>query len=62
MLRARTLGEVTRARGFGLCWFTHHATDNALQFDIVEARGARATRSRSRMMSTTGATSIAATT
>jgi CubicO group peptidase (beta-lactamase class C family) len=45
VLRARTLDEVTRAhgqyaRGFGLGWFIHHATDNALQFDIVEARGA----------------------
>jgi CubicO group peptidase (beta-lactamase class C family) len=45
VLRARTLDEVTRAhgryaRGFGLGWFMHHATDNALQFDIVESRGA----------------------
>ena len=45
VLRARTLDELTRAhgqiaRGFGLGWFMHHATDNALQFDIVEARGA----------------------
>jgi len=45
VLRARTLDEVTRAhgrfaRGFGLGWFMHHARDNALQFDIVEARGA----------------------
>ena len=45
MLRARTLDELTRAhgqhaRGFGLGWLMHHRTDNALQFDIVEARGA----------------------
>ena len=45
VLRARTLDEVTRAhgrfaRGFGLGWFMHHPTDNALQADIVEARGA----------------------
>ena len=45
VLRARTLDAVTRAhgqysRGFGLGWFMHHATDNALQADIVEARGA----------------------
>jgi len=45
VLRARTLDEMTRAhgkiaRGFGLGLFMHHAHDNALQWDIVEARGA----------------------
>jgi CubicO group peptidase (beta-lactamase class C family) len=44
VLRARTLDEVTRphgqiARGFGMGWFLHYPTDNALQYDIVEARG-----------------------
>jgi CubicO group peptidase (beta-lactamase class C family) len=44
VLRARTLDEMMRphgqiARGFGMGWFMQYATDNALQWDIVEARG-----------------------
>jgi CubicO group peptidase (beta-lactamase class C family) len=45
VLRARTLDELTRphgrvTRGFGQGLFMHYPTDNALQYDIVEARGA----------------------
>jgi CubicO group peptidase (beta-lactamase class C family) len=44
VVRVRTLDEMMRphgrvARGFGLGLFMHHPHDNALQFDIVEARG-----------------------